>query len=80
MDSTCTLILESLNKMPIGKTDHFTWFITDIGIVALFDKAKDFEFYNLNVEKEALQIALDISKEEKEYLEIYEKRVFLFYS
>ena len=80
MDSTSDLIIDSLRKEPIGETDHFVWFITDIGIVALFDKAKDFEFYNLNVEKEALQIALDISKEEKEYLEIYEKRVFLFYS
>ena len=38
MDSTCDLIIDSLKEEPIGETDHFIWFITDIGIVALFKK------------------------------------------
>ena len=80
MDSTCDLIIDSLKEEPIGETDHFIWFITDIGIVALFKKDENFETYSLNVEIEANKIALDISKEEKDYLKIKERRLFLFYS
>ena len=80
MDSTCDLIIESLKDEPIGETDHFIWFITDIGIVALFKREENFGTYSSNVENEANKIALDISKEEKDYLKIKEKRLFLFYS
>ena len=80
MDSTCDLIIDSLKEEPIGETDHFIWFITDIGIVALFKRKENFETYSSNVEIEANKIALDISKEEKDYLKIKERRLFLFYS
>ena len=80
MDSTCDLIIDSLKEEPIGETDHFIWYITDIGIVALFKREENFEIYNANVEIEANKIALDITKEEKEYLLIKERQLFLFYS
>ena len=80
MDSTSDLIIDSLKEEPIGETDHFIWFITDIGIVALFKKEENFETYSSKVEIEANNIALDISKEEKDYLIIKERRLFLFYS
>ena len=80
MDSTCDLIIDSLKEEPIGETDHFIWFITDIGIVALFKREEIFQTYTSNVEIEANKIALDITKEEKEFLKIKEKRLFLFYS
>ena len=80
MDSTCDLISDSLKEEPIGETDHFIWFITDIGVVALFKRKENFETYSSNVEIEANKIALDITKEEKEYLKIKERQVFLFYS
>ena len=80
MDSTRDFIIDSLNEDPIGESDHFIWFITDIGIVALFKKDKNFETYSSNVEIEANKIALDISKEEKDYLKIKERQLFLFYS
>ena len=80
MDSTSELIFDSLQEEPIGETDHFIWFITDIGIVALFKKDENFETYSSNVEIEANKIALDISKEEKDYLKIKERQLFLFYS
>ena len=80
MNSTCDLIIDSLKEEPIGETDHFIWFITDIGIVALFKRKENFETYSSNVEIEANKIALDITKEEKEYLKIKESQVFLFYS
>ena len=80
MDSTSDLIIDSLKEEPIGETDHFIWFITDIGIVALFKREQNYEIYSSNVEIEANKIGLDITKEEKEFLEIKEKRLFLFYS
>ena len=80
MDTTSDLILDSLDEEPIGETDHFIWFITDIGIAALFKGNKNYETYSLNVEIEANKIALDITKEEKEYLKIKSKQLFLFYS
>ena len=80
MDSKADLIIESLREEPIGETDHFIWFITDIGIVALFKKEENFEACSSNVEIEANKIALDITKEEKEYLKIKDRKLFLFYS
>ena len=79
MDSTSDLIIDFLKEEPIGETDHFIWFITDIGIVALFKREENFETYSSNVEIEANKIALDISKEEKDFLKIREKQLFLFY-
>ena len=80
MDSTSDLIIDSLKEEPIGETDHFIWFITDIGIAALFKREQKYEIYSSNVEIEANKIGLDITKEEKEYLKIKEKKLFLFYS
>ena len=80
MDSTCDLIIDSLKEEPIGETDHFIWFITDIGIAALFKREQNYEIYSSNVKIEANKIGLDITKEEKEYRKIKEKQLFLFYS
>ena len=80
MDSASDLIIDSLKEEPIGETDHFIWFITDIGIAALFKREENYETYCSNVEIEANKIALDITKEEKEYLKIKERKLFLFYS
>ena len=80
MDSTSDLIIDSLKEEPIGETDHFIWFITDIGIAALFKREQNYEIYSSNVEVEANKIGLDITKEVKEYLKIKEKHLFLFYS
>ena len=80
MDLTGDLIIDSLKEEPIGETDHFIWFITDIGIAALFKREQNYEIYSSNVEIEANKIGLDITKEVKEYLKIKEKQLFLFYS
>ena len=80
MDPTSDLIIDSLKEEPIGETDHFIWFITDIGIAALFKKDQNYEIYSSNVEIEANKIGLDITKEEKEFIKIKEKQLFLFYS
>ena len=80
MDSTSDLIIDSLKEEPIGETDHFIWFITDIGIAALFKREQNYEIYSSNVKIEANKIGLDITKEEKEYFKIKDRQLFLFYS
>ena len=80
MDFTSDLIIDSLKEEPIGETDHFIWFITDIGIVALFKREQNYEIYSSNVDIEANKIGLDITKEEKEYFKIKDSQLFLFYS
>ena len=80
MNSTHGFLLDSLKEEPIGETFHFVWFITDIGIAALFKGNEILKTYSLNVEKEAKTLSLDISKEEKEYCEIEDKKLFIFYS
>ena len=80
MNSTHGFLLDSLKEEPIGETAHFIWYITDIGIAALFKGNEILRTYSVNVEKEAKDISLDISKEEKEYCEIEDKKLFIFYS
>ena len=80
MDSISDLIIDSLKEEPIGETDHFIWFVTDIGIVALFKREENIETYSSNAEIEANKISLDITKEEKEYFKIKGRQLFLFYS
>ena len=58
MDSTSDLIIDSLRDEPIGETDHFIWFITDIGIAAVFKRNQNYETHSLNVEIEANKIGL----------------------
>ena len=80
MNPTHAFILDSIKNQPIGETSNFIWFITDIGIAALLKGNEDLSIHKLSVEKEARNISLDISKEEKEFCEIENKKLFLFYS
>ena len=80
MNSTHGFLLDSLKEEPIGETVHLVWYITDVGIAALFKGNEILKTYSLNVEKEAKNLSLDISKEEKEYCEIEDKKLFIFYS
>ena len=79
MDKVYNLLNESLKDKPIAVTDNFIWFITDIGIAALL-KNNNINYKKLDVEKEALKIDLDLSREEKEFIRLDKKIIFLFYS
>ena len=72
------IIKNSIKNKPIGETDNFIWFISDIGIVALLKKNKDIP--ENKILNEAFDIALDLSKEEREFYLIDEKKITLFYS
>ena len=78
MDSSEFIIKNSIKDQPIGETENFIWFICDIGIFAIF-KSK-INIPEAKILCEALSIALDLSKEEKESYLIEGKKIILFYS
>tara|TARA_B100000212_G_C27113136_1_gene421585 strand:- start:11 stop:244 length:234 start_codon:yes stop_codon:yes gene_type:complete len=77
MDSSQFIIKTAIKNKPIGETENFIWYISDIGIIALFRSNKNFS--ELKILKEAVGIALDLSKEEKEYYLIEGRKIILFY-
>ena len=79
MDPLLSLILESLNQKPIGQSKNFEWFITEIGIAALM-KGQNKNISSFDPIKEAIELDLDLSKEEKQLIKLDEKQVILFYS
>tara|TARA_Y100001978_G_C23277883_1_gene238916 strand:- start:171 stop:410 length:240 start_codon:yes stop_codon:yes gene_type:complete len=79
MNPLDSLIRESLNQKPIGQSDNFVWFITDIGIAALM-KDQNQCISSLDPIKEATELDLDLSKEEKQIVRLEEKQILLFYS
>ena len=79
MDSLHSLIRESLNQEPIGQSKNFEWFITEIGIAAIM-KGRNKNISYFDPIKEALELDLDLSKEERQLIELDEKQILLFYS
>ena len=79
MDPLYSLIRESLDREPIGQSENFEWFITEIGIAALM-KSNDRLLSSLDPIKEAIELDLDLSKEEKQLIEFDDKQILLFYS
>ena len=79
MDPLHYLIQESLNQKPLGQSKNFEWFITEIGIAALM-KGQNNNISSFDPIKEAIELDLDLSKEEKQLIKLDEKQVILFYS
>ena len=78
MDSAEFIIKKSIKDQPIGETENLIWFICDIGIFAIFKS--NINIPDINIYSEALCLALDLSKEEKEVYLIDGKKIILFYS
>ena len=79
MDPLHSLIRDSLNQKPIGQSKNFEWFITEIGIAAIV-KDQSENISALDPIKEATELDLDLSKEEKQVIILNEKKILLFYS
>ena len=79
MDPSHSLIREALNQKPIGQSKSFEWFITEIGIAAVMKRPIK-NISSLDPIKEAIDLNLDLSKEEKQIIKLDEKQIFLFYS
>ena len=79
MDPLHSLIKDSLNQKPIGQSKNFEWFITEVGIAAIIkDKKKSIS--SLDPIKEAIELDLDLSREEKQTIILDDKQIILFYS
>ena len=78
MNSSELIIKKLIENQPIGETENFKWFVCDIGIFALFKRNKNIP--EVNILSEALRIALDLSKEEREFHMIEGKKIILFFS
>ena len=79
MDPLHSLIRESLDQKPIGQSKNFEWFVTEIGIAAIMkDNGKSIS--SLDPINEAVDLDLDLSKEEKQIIRLDEKQILLFYS
>ena len=81
VDDSVNLLEDSLTQPPIAQTKSFTWLATPIGIAALcranaitpkppFDEAV----------KEAFEVSIDLSREEREFHQTEQGLVLLFYS
>ncbi len=80
--STQKLLEDSLKEPAIGQTSKFQWHATPIGIAALC-KQDVSEFSKSSYEdalKEALEVGLDLSREERESHYSKQGLVILFYS
>tara|TARA_B100000212_G_scaffold151278_1_gene113787 strand:- start:407 stop:646 length:240 start_codon:yes stop_codon:yes gene_type:complete len=79
MDSLHSLVRDSLNRRPIGQSKNFEWFITEIGIAAVM-KNNNESISSLDPVGEAIELHLDLSKEEKQFIRLDKKQILLFYS
>ena len=81
LEEIVDLLKEALAQSPIAQTKSFIWLATPMGIAALC-KSKDmtqkppFE----QAVKEAFYVAIDLSREEREFHQTEEGLVLLFYS
>ena len=78
MNSTHGFLLDSLKEEPIGETFHFVWYITDIGIAALFKGNEILKTYSLNVEKEAKNLTLISVRKKKNIVKLRIKNFLSF--
>ncbi len=81
MQQIINLLQDSLAQPPIGQTKSFIWLATPMGIAALC-RSQDsiskppFE----EAVKEGIEVAIDLSREEREFHQTDQGLVLLFYS
>ena len=79
MDPLHSLIRESLKQKPLGQSKNFEWFITEVGIAALLLQENG-NISSTDPIEEALDIDLDLKREEKQLIRLDDKQIVLFYS
>ncbi len=81
LEDTINLLESSLTQPPIGQTKNFIWLATPVGIAALCKSkntiaAPPFD----DALKEGVEVAIDLSREEREFHQTEQGLVLLFYS
>ena len=75
------LLEEALNEPDIGTTGQFRWHATAVGIAALWiDTSPPSTPPFQEALKEALEVGLDLSREEREFHQVSQGLVLLFHS
>ena len=75
-----TVLEEALNQPPIGETDNFAWNATPLGIAALYKGVPTSKPPYEQAIKEGEALAMDLSREEKEFHQTDRGLALLFYS
>jgi len=77
---TTNLLEEALKQPPIGETENFAWNATPIGIAALYKGIETSKPPYDQAIKEGEELAIDLSREEKEFHQTARGLTLLFYS
>ncbi len=81
MKDTINLLEDALDQPPIGQTKSFIWLATPMGIAALCRKSNSPSIppYEEAI-KEGVEVAIDLSREEREFHQTEQGMVLIFYS
>ncbi len=78
--NSSNLLEEALNQPPIGETDNFAWNATPLGIAAIYKGISSSQPPYEQAIKEGEQLAMDLSREEKEFYLTKKGLALIFYS
>ena len=78
--NSSNLLDEALNHPPIGETPNFEWIATPIGIAAIYKGSSPSKPPYEQAIKEGEELAMDLSREEKEFYLTKKGLTLIFYS
>tara|TARA_Y100001968_G_C19115080_1_gene599149 strand:- start:143 stop:409 length:267 start_codon:yes stop_codon:yes gene_type:complete len=78
--NSSNLLEEALNQPPIGETDNFAWNATPLGITAIYKGLPTSKPPYEQAIKEGEELAMDLSREEKEFHQTQKGLALVFYS
>ena len=78
--NSSNLLEEALNQPPIGETDNFAWNATPLGIAAIYKGIATSKPPYEQAIKEGEELAMDLSREEREFYLTKKGLALIFYS
>ena len=75
-----SLLEEALNQLPIGETANFTWSATPLGIAAIYKGIPPSKPPFDQAIKEGEELAMNLSREEREFHHTQKGLALIFYS
>ena len=78
--NSSNLLEEALNQPPIGETENFAWNATPLGITAIYKGLATSKPPYEQAIKEGEELAMDLSREEKEFYLTQKGLTLVFYS
>ena len=80
ISNSSILLEEALNQPLIGETDNFSWNATPLGIAAIYKGNSPSKPPYEQAIKEGEELAIDLSREEKEFYLTQKGLAIIFYS